>query len=52
MNKIIAKLEWTWSTTLQKRILDIYIKSEYDQEIPQSHTSDQTTAPWGRATEH
>ena len=26
--------------------------SEYDQEIPQSHTADQPTAPWGRATEH
>ena len=26
--------------------------SEYDQEIPQSHTEDQPTAPWGRATEH
>ena len=25
--------------------------SEYDQEIPQSHTADQTTAPLGRATE-
>ena len=27
-------------------------KSEYDQEIPQSHTADQPTASWGRATEH
>ena len=26
--------------------------SEYDQEIPQSHTEDQPTAPWGRATEN
>ena len=26
--------------------------SEYDQEIPQSHTADQPTAPLGRATEH
>ena len=25
--------------------------SEYDQEIPQSHTADQPTAPRGRATE-
>ena len=25
--------------------------SEYDEEIPQSHTADQPTAPWGRATE-
>ena len=24
--------------------------SEYDQEIPQSHTADQPTAPWGKAT--
>ena len=24
--------------------------SEYDQEIPQSHTADQPTIPWGRAT--
>ena len=27
-------------------------ESEYDQKIPQSHTADQPTAPWGRATEH
>ena len=26
--------------------------SEYDQEIPQSHTADQPTAQSGRATEH
>ena len=26
--------------------------SEYDQEIAQSHTAVQPTAPWGRATEH
>ena len=26
--------------------------SERDQEIPQSHTIDQPTAPRGRATEH
>ena len=26
--------------------------SEYDQEISQSHTADQPTAPRGRATEH
>ena len=25
--------------------------SEYDQEIPQSHTADQPTAPRGKATE-
>ena len=25
--------------------------SEYDQEIPQSHTADQLMAPWGRVTE-
>ena len=25
--------------------------SEYDQEIPQSHSADQPTAPLGRATE-
>ena len=25
--------------------------SEYDQEIPQSHTADQIMAPLGRATE-
>ena len=24
-------------------------QSEYDQEIPQSHTTDKPTAPWGRA---
>ena len=26
--------------------------SEYDQEIPQSHTADHPTAQGGRATEH
>ena len=26
--------------------------SEFDQETPQSHTADQATAPWGKATEH
>ena len=26
-------------------------KSEYDQEIPQSHTADQPKEPWGRVTE-
>ena len=26
--------------------------SDYDQEIPQSHTADQHTAPRERATEH
>ena len=26
--------------------------SEYDQQIPQSHTAEQPTAPHGRATEH
>ena len=26
--------------------------SEFDQEIPQSHTADQPTAPWERVTEH
>ena len=26
--------------------------SEYDQEIPRSHTEDQPTTPLGRATEH
>ena len=25
--------------------------NEHDQEIPQSHTADHPTAPWGRATE-
>ena len=29
-----------------------YKKSEYDQDIPQSHTADQHMAPRGRATEH
>ena len=32
--------------------LKCLIVSEYDQEIPQWHTADQTTAPWGSATEH
>ena len=25
--------------------------NEYDQEVPQSHTTDQPLAPWGTATE-
>ena len=33
-------------TKLNKKV------SGYDQEIPQSHTSDQPTAPSGRAIEH
>ena len=31
---------------------DLKKVSEYDQEIPQSQKAGQTTAPWGRATEH
>ena len=27
------------------------LKIKYEQEIPQSHTADQPTALWGRATE-
>ena len=26
--------------------------SEYDKEMPQSHTADKSTVPWGRAKEH
>ena len=26
--------------------------SEYDEEIPQSHTADKPMAPWERGTEH
>ena len=33
-------------------ILCSFTKSEYDQETPQSHTADQTMAPWGEATGH
>ena len=32
--------------------LAIFKKSEYDQEIPQSHTADQPTAPTERAREY
>ena len=41
------------SRTLESKVM-VWIpkKSEYDQEISQSHTADQSTAPWGRATEH
>ena len=28
------------------------IKSEYDQEMPQSHSADQPMTPGGRGTEH
>ena len=27
-------------------------KSVYDQEIPQSHTANQLTTVWGKATDH
>ena len=39
---------------LSRRILKewVSIKSEYDQEIPQSHTADQTKTSRGIATEH
>ena len=30
----------------------VIIKSEREQETPQSHTADQPTAPCGRGTEH
>ena len=33
-------------------IVSLQKVSEYDQEIPQSETADQTTAPRGRATQH
>ena len=36
----------------QQVVLDSQKVSEYDQEIPQSHTAAQPTAPWGRVTEH
>ena len=26
--------------------------NKYDQEMPQSHTEDQSMAPWGKVTEH
>ena len=32
--------------------MQLKLKSEYDQEIPQSQTADQHTALWGRAIEH
>ena len=35
-----------------KKWLLSYLKSEYDQEIPQSHTADRPTATRERATEH
>ena len=44
-------------TLLELRQMNIdtdvkYKVSEYDQEIPQSHTADQPAAPWWRAAEH
>ena len=42
----VIKLKSSFSAT------GIENKSEYDQEIPQSQTADQPTAPWGRATGH
>ena len=39
-------------TILLLKAADLFRKvSVYDQEIPQSHTADQATAPRGRATE-
>ena len=32
--------------------MDEYEESEYDQEIPQSHTADQPTTQWVRTTKH
>ena len=45
--KFHGKINWSHNMTV------LYPKvSEYDQEIPQSHTADQPMAPRGRATEH
>ena len=43
----IAHIICTWSNDV-----DMHKVSEYDQEIPQSHTTDKPIAPWGRVTEH
>ena len=40
--QICSTMELVW----QKKV------NEYDQEIPQSHISDQPKALWGRATEY
>ena len=45
MVSIPGKIEQVSSRKVQK-------VSEYDQEIPQSHTADQPTAPRGRAIKH
>ena len=47
---MIAKLERIHSTAEQNKQQTQKI-SEHDQEIPQSHTEDQPTAPRERATE-
>ena len=46
-------------TTLEQKEAKAYFNlfyhqkvSEYDQEIPQSHTADQSMAPLGRGIEH
>ena len=31
--------------------IPLFMSFEYDHEIPQSHTADQPTAPWGRVTD-
>ena len=43
---IIALTSETSQTTRDEKV------SECDQEIPQSHSADQPTAPRGRVTEH
>ena len=42
---------FTVTTQHKHRSRDIKMASEYDQEIPQSHTADQPRTPRGRATE-
>ena len=55
---LISKFTTTKKEAKKKNFLGFYKKvntqivSEYDQDIPQSHTTEQPTTPGGRATVH
>ena len=48
----ISNVNCTLSERIDAEIQSYEKVSEYDQEMPQSHTADQPTAPWERDTEH
>ena len=48
----VMNLKWYWKQECLKQVDFATLVSEYHQEMPQSHTADQLTAPRERATEH